>query len=56
MIKQITREEATEIIKQHLNQPSRQVVICASGVWYDCRTASKKEINEFITKWQDNKT
>lgn len=51
MIAPITREEANTILKAHAHLPMQQVVICASGNWYDIRQADHDEVEEFIQSW-----
>lgn len=45
----ITREEATQIHKDHMNLPMQQVTICYAGQWYDIRHLTKLELEDFIT-------
>ena len=47
--KQITREQANEIIKDQAHKPSAKVTIAYRGKWYDIRGVSEDELETFIT-------
>lgn len=48
-VKEISREDANEIMFAHRDLPQQKVVICFAGKWYDIRELSFEEIEEFIS-------